>query len=252
MVRVDEAATPHEHGLEHVEYADILTRGQSERQALVHRTRRGAAANKTVKVVCKRCNETWMSGMEAAVTPILTPLIRGQATLLNERDRQMMTDWIMLKVLVSEHTSYPSSPAQPVSTQQHREHFMVLREIPHGVRIWLARHNGTKWKSAIFGETTRLGLPHVPLPPPPRTKNAEVVTFGLGELLIHVLWLTWEPLYSWFTLQNIVPPFRALWPLDENDIRWPPLYTLTDADADRLVAAFGEAIRSKGVLWVED
>lgn len=243
---------PQGQALQHVEYAEKF-RGRVSLGNPTYRTKHGSAATKRYKVVCKRCNETWMSGMETMAKPRLIPLIKGQPTLLNDRDRQMVADWIMLKVLIAEHTAYSDFPAEPLYSKEDYEYFMLLRQLPFGVRIWIGHHTGTKWKSAIFGHSAGILPPHVPPPEPPMPpKNTHAITLGIGSLLIHVLMTTAEPVYSWLTMGSLVPPFRLLWPLTPEDIRWLPLHSLTDAEADQLVNSFDDFISGPHVQYIGD
>jgi len=42
--------------------------------------------SKKLKLVCQPCNGEWMSGMEKAVKPLLTPMFEGRRVELNEQD----------------------------------------------------------------------------------------------------------------------------------------------------------------------
>lgn len=243
---------PKDKGTSYVEYAESFSATQPTGPKLL-RNRQGGATDKRFKVVCKRCNETWMSAMEKAVQPRLTPLIKGEPTVLGECDRQMLADWIMLKAFVVEHTSYRGFPAAPISSQQDREYFMLLRQLPFGVRIWIAQHTSPKkWRSAVFGHSFGAAPPYGPLPPPPRPKNAQIITLGIGALLIHIFWTTSEPLYSWIKVEGLVPPFRELWPLTHEDIRWRPLFTISEDDIEKLVRASDSFVAGPHVRFIDD
>lgn len=243
---------PKNKGTRYVEYAESFRATQPAGPKLL-RDRQGGAIDKRYKVVCKRCNETWMSAMEMAVRPRLIPLIKGEPILLGECDRQMLADWIMLKAFVVEHTSYRDFPAEPISSQQDREYFMLLRQLPFGVRIWIAQHTSPeKWRSAVFGHNFGAAPPHGPLPPPPRPKNTQIITLGIGALLVHIFWTTSATLYSWIKFEGLVPPFRELWPMTKDDIRWRPLLTISEYDIEKLVQSSDAFVAGPHVQFVDD
>lgn len=219
---------------------------------MAERTRQGGVKTKRIKAVCRECNNGWMSGMETAVKPILIPLLLGRPTLLNLEARKILTEWIVLKVLVSEHNGIEQLPTDPIFDQEARNRFKATREIPARFRIWIGMHNGTKWKSAFYRHSTGLLPIAVPLPVDTTRKNTQSVTFGLGSLLIYVFATTSLEFYSRIELREISPPLLALWPLSDSDIRWRPFYVVGDADADRLTTALQNLVESPATLWQDE
>lgn len=47
----------------------------------------------TARRVCERCNNRWMSDIEKAAAPILSPLVQGQAVVLSPEDQEVATLW---------------------------------------------------------------------------------------------------------------------------------------------------------------
>src|SRR4051812_4197374 len=64
------------------------------------KAQQGHAYTKTLKVVCKNCNETWMSQIEENAKPILIPLLQGLSFALNEIDNVKLATWFALKIMV--------------------------------------------------------------------------------------------------------------------------------------------------------
>jgi hypothetical protein len=217
--------------------------------AMMERTRQGAAKGKKIKAVCMECNTGWMSRMETAVKPILIPLLLGQPTLLTGESRKTLTEWIVLKVLVSEHNSIQRSPPDPIFDQQARNRFKATSAIPPSFRIWIGMHNGTKWQSAFHRHSTGLLPFESPLPSDTTRKNTQTITFGLGRLLIYVFATTSIELYAMYELRRLSPHLRILWPLTEENIRWLPYYAVTDDYADSLTAALQHLIDSPTTVW---
>jgi hypothetical protein len=83
------------------------------------RTYQGATNTIKIKCVCERdCNNGWMSRMETAAKPILTPLILGQPAIVSKDEARTVAAWAAMKMMVTEF----SIPEDVVSTQQERTH----------------------------------------------------------------------------------------------------------------------------------
>ena len=66
------------------------------------------------------CNNGWMSELDTAVKPILTPLVLDQQTILGKDRQRVLATWIAMKVMVAEH----SDPQRVVSTSEDRTFLM--------------------------------------------------------------------------------------------------------------------------------
>ncbi len=153
------------------------------------RSREGAPSHKKIKVVCKQCNSGWMSTIETNVQPILTPLIKGQKTVLSRANRKLLVEWITLKILVAEHNEYQGFPADPIFDQHTRDAFKLHRTIPKGLRIYLTPLRGVKWFTGYHRHASGLGFtaPSFPLSENPTgVRNVEAITWGIGRLLIYL------------------------------------------------------------------
>jgi len=61
------------------------------------RPRQGSTFTKKIRVVCKTCNNGWMSRLENATKPILLPLIQGEPALLDREQQTLLAQWIASK-----------------------------------------------------------------------------------------------------------------------------------------------------------
>ena len=52
------------------------------------KSKQGDPAVKKVRKVCKSCNSGWMSRLETAAKPVLTPIIRGKNATLSALQRE--------------------------------------------------------------------------------------------------------------------------------------------------------------------
>jgi hypothetical protein len=84
--------------------------------------RPGPTKTKKLRVVCKNCNNEWMSGIEERAKPILTPLILGTQATLNYAEQTVVAAWIALKVIIGDHSvPVDSAISQEARTSFHRD-----------------------------------------------------------------------------------------------------------------------------------
>jgi len=112
-------------------------------------TRIGLAAGPRVPVVCMKCNSGWMSDLERAVQPIITPLFLGQVppggARLRPEDLRVVSSWATKTALVHDF----SNGTPTVTTDETRERFFEIREPPSGGEVWIASYHappGFMWK----------------------------------------------------------------------------------------------------------
>lgn len=124
---------------------------------------------------CIACNSEWMSRLEMAVRPVLTPLILGKIiTPLGKERRRILAEWIMLKAMILDGSSKNSA-----FTPDQRKAFYESREIPSGIRIYLFCCGHPDWQAI---SVRRLLLPK------PNTSDQPLMftTVGIGELVYMV------------------------------------------------------------------
>jgi hypothetical protein len=64
-----------------------------------------------VRWVCRPCNSGWMSRLEARAKPALAPMIRGQATTLDQPEQLLVATWATKTAMVLEFLKHESSAA---------------------------------------------------------------------------------------------------------------------------------------------
>ena len=131
---------------------------------------------------------------------------------------------------------------------------MQYRTIPAGIRAWIAMQNGTKWITGFHRHTCGLGITATLPPPPPdpsAPKNVQVITWGIGKLLIYLNATTDPAIYPVLELEGI-GPFHTLWPLTSDSIVWPPIFFVGDAYIDDLSNALEGFITSGSVILTDN
>lgn len=171
----------HAHAWTHV--VGSKTHGEISRTT---KDRQGHITTKQLRVVCKTCNETWMSQIEEAAKPILIPLILGRAGRLDQEVQAKLATWVTLKVMVAEQ----NKREEAVFSEEERNLFMRERAIPSGVSIWIARCFSPLWRNAFLRCSGQLAfsatLPPTVIPTTER-KNVQTSAFGIGELFVYTM-----------------------------------------------------------------
>lgn len=239
------------------EFSNILRGKTRDVSNSYFRTLQGTPKNKTIKVVCKKCNTGWMSTLETSAQPWLKPLIKGEPVALGVMERIKITEWIFMKFLVTENTSFRTQAANPIFNKAVREEFMTRRTIPAGIRVLIALQNGVKWATGFHLHGTGLAFSNS-LPPPPRdpalpTKTVQVLTWGIGRLLIYLVASTDPVVFQRLILQE-AGPLISLWPISGSSaIVWPTHnIPVGDAYIDSLADAFQQFISSDEVRFFDN
>jgi hypothetical protein len=203
--------------------------------------RQGSVATKKMRVVCEDCNNGWMSELEDSIKPILTPLILGNPSTIDQSQQELVARWIGVKVLVSEQ----NNQSDVISDQRHRTALMVDGAVPGYLHIWIAPVKAEKWETGYYRETGTLSRT---LEPPPKTKkNVQSNAFGFGRLFMFAMGSTGGiDLNDFIRIDERIP---KLWPYQGHAISWPSELTLHWPGVNQIAAALGTLIRSDRIKW---
>jgi hypothetical protein len=199
--------------------------------------RQGSAKTIKLRVVCRSCNNGWMSRLDENVKPILTPLVCGQALVIDSQSQAILAAWVAMKVMIIEF----DEPSVVLSSQVHRTKLMNSLEVPDGWQIWLGHCQGLPWKQRLVRNSaswafTDDAMDGAPIP------NTKSFSLGIGELFVQVLITAINGLY--FTPPPDAARFlRPVWPHDA-DTRWPPGATLKTVDCDILAEMMDRTARA--------
>jgi hypothetical protein len=176
-----------------------------------------------IKCVCEaNCNNGWMRNIENAAIPVMTPLIRGQRTILSPADQKIIATWAALKTTVAHHNFVPP---------RKRKEFASTREPQTECYVWIGHcpnyELNTAWDSRPFTQRK----PNEPVSP--RSPNGYSSTLILNRLLIHVvngienLRLRFKSRDGRALTGNVIP----IWPPTDMSVPWPQR-PLTEHDVD--------------------
>ena len=135
----------------------------------------------TARVVCKGCNEGWMSRLEQQAQPLLVKLTSGTRTHLSRTDQQLLAAWGFKTALVLD----ASFRHRTGVANEHRRYLARTgAPPPTGVLIWVATYDGAR--PGQFRENgMALGGPGVQLEDTDEP-NLWVATLTFGSLVFHV------------------------------------------------------------------
>jgi len=164
--------------------------------------------------------------------------------VLRKKDRVTLATWLALKIIIGES----DDPRDMVTLQDERAAFMLRREIPPSMKIWIASHNAQDWYTGYWIQTLRANL----TPDPPvagNFKNIQATTFGVGHLLSFSLSITVPHLHLNPNTRLPLLPLFPLWPLTDSDISW-PLPNLSSSDAEEVANSLGLLMDSSMITWM--
>jgi hypothetical protein len=102
-------------------------------------TRAGRPFDQTVKDFCVGCNTGWMSRLEVAAAPILSPLIGDEPRSLSALDQMTLATWATKTVLTAGPTNLGDKPFASEAT--YRWFGENQAPLPGGL-VWVGRYEG--------------------------------------------------------------------------------------------------------------
>jgi hypothetical protein len=205
----------------------------------------GSSQSGTVRVVCRECNNGWMSALQNAAKPILVPLLKGERAALFKKAQNTLAAWTAMFTMVAEFQS--RTPRRVAIPAAHRRHLMDTRTVPSDWKIWVGCYERQSWPRVYVHNTlpvsSESGSVHqtddgLPLP------NTQTTTFVVGKLYVHVLSTA---IRGGINRQRILMSSIAqLWPFKTSPVGWPRT-PLTDDEAERIAMTYvrGAEIRSQ-------
>lgn len=205
-----------------------LTRG-----ATTTRTWATDALSLTVKRVCKKCNTGWMEReVEAPAQTLMPALIRGEPKVMDPDEQRVLARWAAKTAVMFQ---YVVTPPRPVPAGRRRA--LYTRFEPSGdTLVFLA---------ARLPEAATFARHHAyQLRPPDPTlglEDAELVTFGIGHLVLQVFVFRFAEHTTFQPTGNVRGGTIdvRIWPLSGVTLIWPPQVIITTDDLlDRYASRF--------------
>ena len=179
----------------------------------------------TVKYICARCNNGWMSQLEQQVKPIVEAIFSQESVLINSRQQAILGAWAVKNAMVLEALR----PAQPwFYLPSERISLKETLYPPAQTYAWIAKcveYNGSySIASNLAGIANELTS----------QVSGYVTTMGFGPLALQVLSMRLpESVPQNATVTASVQPgpwdqsTLCIWPSQQISQKWPPLFGLS-------------------------
>jgi hypothetical protein len=198
------------------------------------------------KVICRECNNTWMSTIESDAKSALAEMIRLAAPVsLLASGINALSAYAFKCAVIANHMS-PASDGNLFFSPYDRRRFRESRQIPDGVQMWIAAFSGVHATSGIFKSS------YMTAKEPCKDIEFFTFTFGAGYLVFQVLASRWTNVHHGYKLLPHVEPdgywntaATQFWPRDGFPLQWPPTHILGDDMLAPFVQRFGESIKIK-------
>ena len=203
----------------------------------IFKNHKGHSGSKKLRVVCRYCNNGWMSRLENRTRPILMRLIQGHPHRLSTFDQATLAAWAAKTIMVAEF-GYPHAIAIP---DVERLRMYAATEVQDNWAIWIADYKGTTWRNLSMAHHVCALAPSFSAEPfdptmvvPPDTQFTSI---GLGRLFIQAVSTTTKARFG--PEDDALSDLRIIWPATRRDLGWPPFTFLTDEKADYIAASLG-------------
>jgi hypothetical protein len=174
--------------------------------------RQGSVTTKKLRVVCKACNNGWMSKIEASAKPVVLGLLDRSSQLLDPGSLDALAIWLTLKVIVAEHAEVATALTPPAD----RHLFYVERKIPWYFRLFVGYHS-LETESAYFRHATTVSQRFSGPKPPLEQgidRNIQAITFLVGPLLFFAVGIREVRLNQ--VMLDPGPRMMCIWPREHS------------------------------------
>jgi hypothetical protein len=172
------------------------------------------------RISCEQCNHGWIENFDHTARTLLTSMMRGERTTLDEEGQRLIARWIAKTAMVFMHTSGAERRPIPPS------HYRYLRDHqrpPPSAQVWIGA------RTAEEGAMTA-GLNSCFFREDPESREesgrAYIVAVGIGHL-VGVLFghnLAFE--IPWPTREGL----EQIWPVVRPIVEWPPEHIIGDVE----------------------
>lgn len=198
-----------------------------------------APYSEKVHCVCAACNTGWMSDLEQAAAPHLTPMIQGAAQRLNDGAQTLVATWMALRTTVLDqvHGGAGVPPEHHRALYEHRQR--GTRRPPTSTWAWLGKYENPGLHPPLYQ-----GSPLHHLRPDGTLAGQDpigyVATFTIGYLVCELIggkdavedWSVPDSPQTRKMLCRVWPPFRTR--------EWPPEITLEPRHVKQVADMFRE------------
>ena len=210
---------------------------------------RRPAFSRRAKIVCAECNNGWMSRLEVAAAPLITPMLTAERRVTLNVDEQAIVALWVVKTAMTMQLSHPTRRIDGIPDG----HYRSLREEQHPPstsQVWIGgcSHDDRppNVPLAMVGRCRIAPLSRfrsVDIAPDEPTRPAYVATMSMGNLAMQVF----GHQYSTSNVQLRYPNLSGvallqIWPVLSASVEWPGALTLDYPTFDALTGAFRDLV----------
>lgn len=183
--------------------------------------------DQTANVVCKDCNETWMSDLENRAKSLLADVIvNGKQTSFGPDDLKFLSAYAFKAAVIANYQTLSLVP-EPISTRAQRERFRASLAIPPDICIWISSFQG---HARYSGRSNPRYAKSTDDPAPLNDLDIFTHTYVMGHLVFQVLAYRFNSILNRglrIELPKQVSVWeqasQQIWPIKTN-INWPAKY----------------------------
>jgi len=190
----------------------------------------GHSGSMTVKKVCERCNNEWMSDIDNVAKAVALPLISTQwnsRIMLTPEDQRILATWLTKIAIVGD--SLNSGQGESFITQEARAWFMAHRAPPPNWEVYIGLYLGERWRQLAINQHG--GNLAIPAEPHSITGYIQTTCLGIGNLFSFVYAVESPDLEVTLGYANRF--LRRIWPAT-GEMLWPLATVVSDSDAGEL------------------
>jgi hypothetical protein len=192
--------------------------------------RQGPVSNFTIRNVCQSCNNGWMGDYEERFRDFAHSMINGNPITLDEAQCRILIEYICYKILIID-VGFKDRFIPDHVAREFYEH----RKIPDDIEIYILNCPVGNWRLGIrcvggfFAEE---------VPDPKAPPNVKSYAFGFGNMFVYAIYKLggiFPARFSPGKSISLFPPMRSL-------LRWPPILSITDGEAESIAMAVVNAV----------
>lgn len=189
----------------------------------------------TTNAICADCNGGWMSDLEDAAAPVLTPLLLGKRALLNLADQALVSRWVAKTAMTFQLTT-PRRPIPPNHYRYLRDHLLP----PPSAQVWIGIRTAEDGVVVSGLQSARIRVPGGGTED--AFHSAYLVTVGIA---LFAAQLSGNDLprfdFSWGHDGEFTNALQPVWPTTD-PVEWPPRQPI------RSIQAVGEDVHFQAHL----
>lgn len=196
--------------------------------------RQGSVSTVRIERVCKGCNSGWMSAFEDGIKPLLTQMINGEISILDDKHLAILTTYLTYKLMVLDWAD-----GDPVLPSSANHAFHDERTMPPLTSIQIANCYEGRWRNAFRSYFCAVSLPEDYIGPD-QPRNLKSIALGIGNLFVFAIFSTQVDIKANFDDWQVI----RLWPPTGRGHSWPPIYPISSQEAENIAVTVEKFIQT--------